>query len=235
MDKTNITLEQHTDGLVYIFVDGHPVGNGVELGTIVEGDVIGTLDESDNILLSGNLADGTYTLKYEMEDGSYTTVGTLEVGAIPEPEPIKNLAEPTSADWQEGYRLSLSSGSTSVLAGHTTTNYISCKTGDILRVKGLAISSSDTGSGDSSSPKIMWFDENKTKIIGIYGTIASGSAQCYGNQVSVDNDISTYTVAIANDGQQKAASNTAFIRLDGLLISGYSKEDVIITINQEIE
>lgn len=199
------------------------------------GDVTGVLDESNNILLSGNLVDGTYTLKYEMEDGSYATVGTLEVGAIPEPEPIKNLAEPTSADWQEGYRLSISSGTTSELAGHTVTNYIPCKVGDVLRVKGLAISNTDTGSGGSSSPKIIWFDENKAKIIGIYGTIASGSAQCYGAQVSVDNDISTYTVAIANDGQQKAASNTAFIRLDGLLINGYSKEDVIITINQEIE
>lgn len=51
------------------------------------GDVIGTLDESNNILLSGNLADGTYTLKYENTDGTYTEIGTLQVGAIPEPEP----------------------------------------------------------------------------------------------------------------------------------------------------
>lgn len=51
------------------------------------GDVIGTLDEANNILLTGNLADGTYTLKYENEDGTYTEIGTLEVGAIPEPEP----------------------------------------------------------------------------------------------------------------------------------------------------
>lgn len=53
------------------------------------GDVIGTLDEANNILLSGNLADGTYTLKYLNEDGTYTEIGTLEVGAIPEPEPTK--------------------------------------------------------------------------------------------------------------------------------------------------
>ena len=53
------------------------------------GDVTGVLDESNNILLSGNLADGTYTLKYENEDGTYTEIGTLEVGQIPEPEPVK--------------------------------------------------------------------------------------------------------------------------------------------------
>lgn len=51
------------------------------------GDVVGVLDEANNILLSGNLADGTYTLKYENNDGTYTEIGTLEVGAIPEPEP----------------------------------------------------------------------------------------------------------------------------------------------------
>lgn len=44
------------------------------------GDVIGVLDESNNILLTGNLADGTYTLKYENADGTYTEIGTLEVG-----------------------------------------------------------------------------------------------------------------------------------------------------------
>lgn len=53
------------------------------------GDVTGVLDEANNILLSGNLADGTYTLKYENADGTYTEIGTLEVGAIPEPvEPV---------------------------------------------------------------------------------------------------------------------------------------------------
>lgn len=44
------------------------------------GDVIGTIDENNNILLTGKLADGTYTLKYENEDGSYTDIGTLTLG-----------------------------------------------------------------------------------------------------------------------------------------------------------
>lgn len=60
------------------------------------GDVIGTLDESNNILLSGNLADGTYTLKYENTDGTYTEIGTLEVGAIVTYTVTQNLTEVTS-------------------------------------------------------------------------------------------------------------------------------------------
>lgn len=61
------------------------------------GDVIGTLDDSNNILLSGNLADGTYTLKYENEDGTYTDVGTLTVGAV-EPE-VPNLFNAETATY----------------------------------------------------------------------------------------------------------------------------------------
>jgi len=39
--------------------------------------VFGYIDENNNIILSGNLADGTYTAKYEMEDGSTVDIGEL--------------------------------------------------------------------------------------------------------------------------------------------------------------
>lgn len=195
------------------------------------GDVVGVLDESNNILLSGNLADGTYTLRYENTDGTYTEIGTLEVGKI---QPT-NLADPASADWQEGYRLSLSSGTTSELAGHTVTNYIPCKKGDVVRVKGFAISNSDTGGGTSDSPKFIHYDSNKNKLIGAYGTSATNSAQCYGSKVTVNGDISEYTIAIKNNGEECATDATAYIRFDGWLLNGYTKNDVVITINQEIK
>jgi hypothetical protein len=60
------------------------------------GDVIGTVDASNNILLTGALADGTYTLKYENADGTYTEVGTLEVGAIVTYTITQNLTNVTS-------------------------------------------------------------------------------------------------------------------------------------------
>jgi hypothetical protein len=40
-----------------------------------DSDVVGTLDGA-NVLLEGNLADGTYTFKYKKKDGSYGTIGT---------------------------------------------------------------------------------------------------------------------------------------------------------------
>lgn len=70
-----ITLGVHTDGLVYVFVNGAPVGNGVEL--TVSSDLYGYVDSENNVVVKGNLADGTYSVKYEMEDGSTVAIGDL--------------------------------------------------------------------------------------------------------------------------------------------------------------
>lgn len=39
--------------------------------------IFGVVDENNNIILNGNLADGTYTVKYEMEDGSTVDIGNM--------------------------------------------------------------------------------------------------------------------------------------------------------------
>ena len=44
---------------------------------IKNGGVIGFVDENNNIVLTGNLADGNYSIKYEMEDGSTVDIGTM--------------------------------------------------------------------------------------------------------------------------------------------------------------
>lgn len=47
----NLSLGKHTDGLVYIFMNGEPVGNGLNISG-------GTVGDSDNIALS----DGVLTI-----------------------------------------------------------------------------------------------------------------------------------------------------------------------------
>ena len=77
-NKSGLTLGVHTDGLVYLFIDGVPHGNGLELkADVIEGDVYGYVDENNTVVLNGNLADGTYTLKYEMENGNVIDIGNL--------------------------------------------------------------------------------------------------------------------------------------------------------------
>ncbi len=73
--KAGLSLGIHTDGLVYIFVDGNPVGTGIELSN---GGISGYVDSENNIIITG-LPDGTYTVKYEMEDGSVIDIGNLEL------------------------------------------------------------------------------------------------------------------------------------------------------------
>lgn len=70
---SNISLGYHTDGLVYLFIDSKPVGSGIELAT---GGISGYVDSDNNIVING-LSDGTYTVKYEMEDGSTIDIGDL--------------------------------------------------------------------------------------------------------------------------------------------------------------
>ncbi len=76
VSKTGITLGLHSDGKYYIFVDGAPVGTGFELSGN-SGDVFGYVDENNNIVLNGSLADGSYNIKYEMADGSTVDIGDL--------------------------------------------------------------------------------------------------------------------------------------------------------------
>ena len=81
-EYASLTLGKHTDGLIYIFKNGSPIGNGIEMtGEVVEGDVWGYVDENNVVTLySNNLTEGnTYTFKFNMEDGTTIDIGTAEL------------------------------------------------------------------------------------------------------------------------------------------------------------
>lgn len=80
VDKRNISIGLHTDGRIYLFMDGESIGNGVALPSGTSGDVVGNVDSGNNIVLSGNLANGTYILKYQMSDGTTIDIGEFEYG-----------------------------------------------------------------------------------------------------------------------------------------------------------
>ena len=46
------------------------------------GDVIGMVDGNNNIIITGELANGTYVFKYEGTNGTYTDIGSLVVGGV---------------------------------------------------------------------------------------------------------------------------------------------------------
>ena len=54
----SLTLGVHSDGKIYLFKNGSPVGSGVEAGS--DGDVIGYIDSNKNIVLKGTLNEDVY-------------------------------------------------------------------------------------------------------------------------------------------------------------------------------
>ena len=228
---SELTLGVHTDGLIYLFKGGKPVGIGVAQSTTIlpDGDVVGYVDSNNNIVLSGNLSNGTYNLKYEMEDGSLIDVGQI----VKKGSGYTNLANPTSADWKEGYRWSTSSNTPKECVGMIVTNPINCKQGDILRVKGLDL----YGIVSGNSSTIHGYDNSgvmRAYCVTCYTSATSDD--CVKDVVSKNGDIFTYTLFQHHDGTQKANSNLATkIYISAPYLSGYDKNNVIITLNEEIE
>lgn len=98
--------------------------------------VFGTVGENNSITLSGSLPDGSYTLKYEMADGSFAEIGTITLGSG---APIVNLLETAvGADgavfngtgYMDGYYLTGSSSANPIYVAaesgvaHFVTGYI---------------------------------------------------------------------------------------------------------------
>jgi hypothetical protein len=311
-NKSGLTLGVHTDGLVYIFIDGTPHGNGLDIKTdVVEGDVFGYVDENNVIVLNGALAEGTYTIKYEMDNGDtveigdlvldtnvyYTVTNTLtqcttnnsatkavqggsysatitansgyELSSVKvtmggtdisstavsggkitianvtgnivitavstevATTPKGNLAKPSDTYWKDDYRLSISSGGTSECTGRVVTNFIPAKAGDVLRVKGLNL----LKMVNSQNGKIVAYsakDTESSKLGGYYG-VTGTSTDGFGSTITVDGDISSFTILSNNAGSTfSKLAEIQYVRLDGVLLDGYTKNDVIITINEEI-
>lgn len=180
------------------------------------GDITGVLDENNNILLSGNLADGTYTLKYENEDGTYTEIGTLEVGAIPEPTEPTNFADTSSSDWLTDYRLSFNGTelTTKKLTGAICTNFVAdIQTDDIVRVEGIDFT--DTN--------------NRQALVKENGTIIAvdNATNLHGYSTHITNvtyDSNTLQFTVANTEQLKK------LRFSGMLTG--TADDVKITITR---
>lgn len=156
------------------------------------GDVVGVLDDANNILLTGVLANGTYILKYEYEDGTVAEVGTLEVGGIPEPEPdpeATNFADPTSEDWLTDCRLSFSGSSliTKPLTGSIVTNFITgIQVNDIVKVEGINFTESNNRQALIKANGTVIGVDKAESLSGYYTHIGS---------VSYDNNTLQFTVA----------------------------------------
>lgn len=199
-----------------------------DMPDVPSSDVVGVLDSSNSIILSGNLADGTYTLKYENMDGSYTEIGNLVV-APPGPSYTNALTLAVDASgkpfvgangevgYKTGYRLSFTSGNESTLADYEVTGYIPVTYGAKIRIKNIHI---PEGTADEmNNHYICFYDANKAVLLKttlIAQFVVGGTDE--GNGVLM---MSTSSVS---------ATNMAYFRICGSEIT----EDSIITVNEPI-
>ena len=210
-----LTLGYHTDGKIYLFNNNTILGNGVEIG--MNGDVIGYIDSANNIILSGDLANDTYTVKYEMEDGTYVDIGSLSLGNTTEiinqiPLSIGSDGEPFNGGqgWKTGYRLSGSSGNESALSNIEVTGFIPCKMGDTIYIKGIT--------------------DDGTHVMGIYDssfvTVATATIK---EKFTLDGSVVSVTIN-SSFSSIKDETNTAYFRISANTIDNNS----IITVNQPL-
>lgn len=129
-----------------------------ELMGYVYSEITGEVDDNNNIVITGELADGTYTLKYENEDGTTTEIGTFTVGELP--PAFTNLFNPATATLNKRWSDS-GGGFTSTANGYVATDYIPVKLSSnassptLLRFRGA------TFAGNAA---ITFFDSTKKTL-----------------------------------------------------------------------
>lgn len=212
------TGAQGPQGPAYVLTDADKAAIVAEVITSLGGNpVFGYVDESNNIVVSGKLPTGTYSVKYELEDGSTVDIGDLVLTeAEPEQpeEPVPtytNLADPGDANWKEGKRLNSSYEEVDA-PGMVTTNLIAAVKGDVIRVKGLTF-------GSSYNERVCQY---------LDGTANNALVSTTNTDLfSTSGGITTITL----DGSS-VMPNSTHVRICGTLTG--TSDDVIITVNEEI-
>lgn len=163
----SLTLGIHTDGLMYLFDETKPLGSGVSLPNGTDGDVVGYVDSNKNIVLTGKLEEGIYTLKYEMEDGTVLPIGNLDLSERPAyvnqiPISINETGSIYNGiGYKTGVRLSASSWTEKEANGYCLTGFIPYKNGDKIRLKDIPF---NVDTDEANANYIAFYDANFQKV-----------------------------------------------------------------------
>ena len=206
------------------------------------------MDEQNNIILSGELADGTYTIKYEDEDGTVTEIGTLNHCYVPEPTYTNVLPLAINSDgsaynggqgWKSGTRLNSSGAeSTSNATEIEVTGFIPVKYGDKVYLGDITMNN-----GTYADKTYAWlYDANFTKMDGRYRLFSQYNDEAqtaHVNQglLALDSNKNVTMLSISGSNgtfytgiNLADMSNVAYLRISCEHIDGNS----IITVNEPI-
>lgn len=101
-----------------------------------------TLDGGTITITMGGVDVSTYYSNGKIAIPNVTGDIVITATAVPSAPAYTNLANPSSEDWLNGYKIS-GAGAIVAASGKTLCNKIDCNTNDVIRVKGVTFKSSD--------------------------------------------------------------------------------------------
>lgn len=217
------TGEQGPKGDVYVLTDEDKAEiTQLVIENLGGNPIFGYVDENNVIVVSGSLTDGTYTVKYEMEDGSTIDIGNLVLGEEDSEEPEEpaeytNFCVPDGDGWIDAGRCSSSGEDRTDNQGYYLTNYIAVKNGDVVYVKNFDI--------NTTTPVNQYcgiYDAEKTPIKGFIMTDSGATGYC--KDIDLSGEVEQFTIDNANAG---------YVRIVGGLPSGKTKADIVINIKRD--
>ncbi|MBQ8859958.1 MAG: collagen-like protein [Ruminococcus sp.] len=180
--------------------------------------VSGYVDEENNIIVTGNLSNGIYNIKYELEDGTTIDIGELTLTDDDTEKPAyTNLAQPNADNttdftiWCNNARVG-SDGTVSTRDGYTVTNFFTLTSRDVLRVKNFKVE------------RLCLYDAEKNPLPNGVGVVADVATNGY-----IESD---YTLTDTDLICTAKSDTIVYTRLSGTLTN--TANDVIITKNEEI-
>lgn len=206
--------------------------------------VFGRVDADNNIILTGELADGTYTIKYEDGEGNVSDVGSIVVA--PEPTYTNVLPLAIGSDgkpynggkgWKAGTRLNSSGAeSTSSATEIEVTGFIPVKNGDVIYLSGITMNN-----GTYANQTYMWLYDSSFKALSgrykLFSQYSDDSISTHKSEGYVDTDASgnitklTVQHNVFYTGTSLAdLNNTAYIRIS----CEHIDDNSIITVNEPI-
>ena len=196
--------------------------------------VFATVDEDNNITLTGDLAYGTYALRFEKPNGEIVEIGTLEHTAY-----TNMLHQAIASDgtrynggqgWKTGYRLN-SSGAEAELDGMEVTGFIPCAYGDTVYLKDIGW---DIDSGNTAQTYVWAYDSSFAPLSYAIAIGIQNGTNSLPATASVDsNGCLTRFVVDAGffaNAKSGSLSNAAYLRLNCESIT----DDSIVAVNQPI-
>lgn len=187
--------------------------------------VFGTVNNQNVISLGGNLANGTYSIRYYKPDGASIEVGTFTLGGTS----YTNVLIPASATLNVRWSNSSMSFAASSGSGYFASDYIDIGTAQRLYFSGCQW---------LSSSAIIYYNSSKTPIMASDASTTGGGAAPSTQPSVADGDNNYISLRYKNGAAESAWENAKYIRVS-MKVSDNSLttadlENVVLTLDEAI-